>query len=62
MFTITEAMTDQTVDTTNVLLGEPTRFTGVTYRNMGEGFLAGTEMTQSCITKYQPNKANSSQS
>ena len=38
--------TDQSTDTTKVQLGEPMSFIGVTYRNMGEELLIGTEMTQ----------------
>lgn len=29
-----------------IQLGEPVSFTGVTYRNMGEGLLTGAEVTQ----------------
>ena len=39
-------MTDQNKDTTKIQLGEIMSFIGVTYRNMGAGLLAGTEMTQ----------------
>ena len=41
-----ELMTDQSLDTTQVQLGEPVSFIEVTYRNMGEELLIGSEMTQ----------------
>lgn len=38
--------TNQTMDTIKVQLGEPISFIGVTYKNMGEGFLTGAEVIQ----------------
>lgn len=47
-------MIDQSTDTTKVQLGEPTGFTGVTYRNTGEGSLTGAEMTQRLLYHQGP--------
>lgn len=56
-------MTDQSTDATKVQLDKPVSFIGVTYRNMGEGFLTGAEMTQTpCITKAHPSMNDISQS
>jgi hypothetical protein len=41
-----EPKTDQNVNTTKVLVGEPKTFTIVTYQNMGAGLLTVAEMTQ----------------
>ena len=41
-----EPRTDQSAQTTKVLLGELISCIGVTYRNMSEGLLTGAEMTQ----------------
>ena len=41
-----ELTTYQSTNTTEVQLGVPVSFIGVTYRNMGEELLIGTEMTQ----------------
>jgi hypothetical protein len=39
-------MNVQITDTTEVQLGEPVSFIGMSYRNMGEGLLTGVERTQ----------------
>ena len=41
-----EPITDLRIDTIKVQIDEQISFIGVTYRNMGEGLLIGTEMTQ----------------
>ena len=41
-----EIMNVQITDTTEVQLGEPVSFIGMSYRNMGEGLLTGVERTQ----------------
>lgn len=41
-----EPRTEQSAHTTQVLLGEPMSFIGVTYSNLVEVFLTGAEMTQ----------------
>jgi hypothetical protein len=42
-------MTDQSTDNTKVKLGEPMSFTEIIYRDMGEGLVTGTEMTQTAV-------------
>lgn len=39
-------MTDQSMDTTEIQLGEPLSFIGLTYSNMGEGLLVAAGMAQ----------------
>lgn len=41
-----EPMTDQSLDTTKVQLGEPMSFIGFIHKNMSEGLLIGAEMTE----------------
>lgn len=48
---IGKPLTDQTVDTTKVHVGE----TMVTFRNMGEGLLTGTALTQKQLHYQSPN-------
>lgn len=49
------------MDTTKIQLGEPVRFIGVTYRNMGERLHVETKMTQICITNIHPRMGDNSQ-
>lgn len=49
-----EPRTDPSAHTTKVLRGEPMGFIGVTYSNMGEGFLTGAEMTQRQLHHQTP--------
>jgi hypothetical protein len=57
-----EPRTDQPAHTTKVLLGELISFIGVAYRNMGEGLLTGTEMTQKQLHRQSlPSVGDSSQ-
>lgn len=39
-------MTDQTMDTTKVQLGDPVSFIAIIYSHMGERLLTGAEMIQ----------------
>lgn len=41
-------------DTTKVQPDEPMSFSGVTYRNLGEGLFIGTEMTQTQLAHQSP--------
>lgn len=51
-----EPMTDQSVDTTKDGFDELMGFIGIIYRNMGEGLLRGTEMTQRQLHQQGPHK------
>lgn len=48
-----ELMTD--MDATKAQLGEPVNFIGVTYWNMGEELLTGTEMTDRQLHRQGPH-------
>ena len=47
-------MIDKSTGTTKVQPGESMGFTRVTYRNMGEGFPTGAEMTQGQLYHQGP--------
>lgn len=51
-----ELTTEQSMETTEVQLGEPVSFTGVTYRNMGEELLTEAEMTNRQLHHQGPHK------
>ena len=55
---VREPITDQSKDPTGVQLGEPMSSIEVTYRNVGEGFLTGGEMTPR-FTKSNPSMGDS---
>lgn len=42
----TDPMIDERTETTKIQLSESMSLTGITYSNVGEGLLTGSEMTQ----------------
>lgn len=51
-----ELTTEQSMETTEVQLGEPMSVTGVTYRNMGEELLTEAEMINRQLHHQGPHK------